>query len=163
MCLYQVQNDRTTETGKLCVKDLEFVDVTDVIGDFSANGILGLAPSHSEKSIVTQLMRQKKISQEVVGLNFEDPSNTREISKVSFGAIDTNEIVGGEQGLRYYSNVAMGKWGLLITNINYDSCKVSDFSAQIAMIDSGNTSIQLPATIYDKVVDGMKKKEGTIV
>ena len=56
MCLSQSRNDRTDDTGKLCVnKSFEFGVVNSVVGEFAANGVVGLAPSHSSQSFVNAL------------------------------------------------------------------------------------------------------------
>ena len=52
MCLVQTRNDRTDNTGKLCVRNMPFVSVSGIIGDFNANGIIGLAPHMFERSFV---------------------------------------------------------------------------------------------------------------
>ena len=46
--------------------------------------------------------------------------------------------------MNHYNNVADGKWGLLMDEISYGSTDMSmsnDVEAQIALIDSGNTTI----------------------
>ena len=55
MCLSQDRNDRTWDTGKMCVRKMEFIAVEEVIGEFAANGVIGLAPSDSKISIIDQL------------------------------------------------------------------------------------------------------------
>lgn len=56
MCLIQSRNDRSDDTGKLCVnKSFEFGVVNTVVGEFAANGIVGLAPSRSSQSFVNAL------------------------------------------------------------------------------------------------------------
>jgi len=34
MCLYQTRNDRSADTGKMCVRNQPFVSVTKIIGEF---------------------------------------------------------------------------------------------------------------------------------
>jgi hypothetical protein len=45
------------------------------LGQFEAQGILGLAPSMDGRSYVEQLYNQGEIPRMLVGLNFEDPAN----------------------------------------------------------------------------------------
>jgi hypothetical protein len=45
MCLYQVKNNRTWDTGKMCVRQMEFIATEEIIGEFAANGVIGLAPT----------------------------------------------------------------------------------------------------------------------
>jgi len=52
MCLYQVRNNRADDTGRLCVRNMPFVSVTRIIGNFNPNGIIGLAPNMHERSYV---------------------------------------------------------------------------------------------------------------
>jgi hypothetical protein len=77
MCLYQVRNDRTWDTGKMCVRNMEFLAAEEVIGEFAANGVVGLAPSKDDKTnFVANLYSQGVIDHMVVGLNFENPLDT---------------------------------------------------------------------------------------
>jgi len=56
MCLAQTRNGRKDETGNLCVdKSFSFGVIKDIVGDFTANGIIGLAPSHSKESYINAL------------------------------------------------------------------------------------------------------------
>jgi hypothetical protein len=55
MCLVQTRNERTDNSGTLCVRNMPFVSVSGIIGDFNANGIVGLAPHMHERSFINQL------------------------------------------------------------------------------------------------------------
>jgi hypothetical protein len=45
-CLYQTKTQRTDQTGRLCVKDLDIMVADTIIySEFSAEGVLGLSPS----------------------------------------------------------------------------------------------------------------------
>lgn len=58
------------------------------------------------------------------------------------GGINYGEIVNGEEGINYYSNLAIGKWGLLMHDFKYnDRDMTGPHVAKIALIDSGNSSI----------------------
>jgi len=52
MCLKQARNDRTDDTGSFCVGEMEFLVAESLIGDFEANGVLGLAPTGGKMSII---------------------------------------------------------------------------------------------------------------
>ena len=65
--------NRTDSTGRLCVRSMPFVLIDNIIGEFEANGIIGLAPHMHEKSYVGQLFEQGQIQKKIVGLNYENP------------------------------------------------------------------------------------------
>ena len=110
------------QTGKLCVdQTFEFGLVTEIIGDFPANGMVGLAPSDAKTSFVNALYKQGAIARRIVGLNYENPLDNNKQSKISFGAVDPIAMAGGPEGLRYYDNdakyyvdhyIADTTWGL---------------------------------------------------
>ena len=140
MCLYQVRNDRTWDTGKMCVRQKEFLAAEEVVGDFGANGVVGLAPVRD--NFIDELYYQGVIRNRVVGLNLENPLDTDQKSRISIGQIDYNEVEGGVDGLNYYSNRAVGKWGLQMDDFLYDDVDMTSLSgAKIGLIDSGNTTI----------------------
>ena len=58
ICLNQNRNDRRDDTGRLCVRDMPFVSINSVTGDFRAMGVVGLAPDNEGKSYVSQLYEQ---------------------------------------------------------------------------------------------------------
>lgn len=67
------------------------------------------------------------------------------MSQVAFGEIVWSEIEGGQDTANYYTNLGRDKWGLLIDDFLYDNNDMTNGqSAKIALIDSGNVSIQLP-------------------
>jgi hypothetical protein len=45
MCLYQTRNTRTLTSGRMCVRNMPFVSVSKIIGEFEYNGVIGLAPN----------------------------------------------------------------------------------------------------------------------
>ena len=51
-----------------------------MIGNFEANGIIGLAPVNDGRSIMKALKKAKKIDNMIIGLNFEDPLDTTQRS-----------------------------------------------------------------------------------
>lgn len=117
----------------------------------SANGVLGLAPSHGDNSIVKALQNNGAFpdNRAIIGLNFENPEDTDQKSTVSIGTINYNEIEEGEAGLNYYKNMAVGKWGLFMDDFRYGGEEVNtNGHAMIALIDSGNYSIQVPESYF---------------
>jgi hypothetical protein len=45
--------------------------------------------------------------------------------------------------------LAVGKWGLLMDDFLYNDVDMTrDHQAKLALVDSGNTSIQIPMTIF---------------
>ena len=94
MCLHQVKPtaERTENTGRMCVSDQDFLAVEsikniDERNKFQANGVLGLAPSDDMKSIIKTMKEQKVIAREVIGLNFEDPQESKLSSTITIGSI----------------------------------------------------------------------------
>lgn len=55
---------------------MEFLLAETVIGDFEANGVLGLAPSGSVTNYVQALKENGVIDKAIVGLNYENPMDT---------------------------------------------------------------------------------------
>lgn len=92
ICLNQNRNDRRDDTGRLCVRNMPFVSINEIVGTLKAMGIVGLAPNNNEKSFINQLYEQGQVAQKIVGLNFEDPSDRQSVSTISFGYIDYSQI-----------------------------------------------------------------------
>lgn len=79
------------------------------------------------------------------------------MSQVAFGEIVFSEIEGGAEKANYYSNLGRDKWGLLIDDFLYDyNDMTNNQSAKIALIDSGNVSIQLPQFVWENVLVSMQ-------
>jgi hypothetical protein len=57
--------------------------------------VLGLAPSDDNRSFIKTLKDQGSIEQQLVALNFEDPTDNTQASSVGFGSIDYSQVVGG--------------------------------------------------------------------
>jgi hypothetical protein len=82
------------------------------------------------------------IRRALVGLNFEDPLDSKTLSVVTIGEIDFNQIEGGIKGANVYSNLGREKWGILIDDFLYDNKDMTNNQGpKIALIDSGNSSI----------------------
>ena len=97
-------------------------------------------------SYVNALWDQGTIGSRIVGLNYENPLDSKLTSKISFGHIDLNEVDQGQNGLRYYTNYATDNtgWGIIMDNIKYmGSNMTTDATSQakISFIDSANISI----------------------
>ena len=57
-----------------CVHKFAFVLANEVYGDkFTANGVLGLAPSTDGRSIMNALKKDGAINRMVLGINYENP------------------------------------------------------------------------------------------
>ena len=80
MCFIQSREARSMETGKYCVENFDFIASKEVIGNFEANGIIGLAPVNDGRSIVRALKKSKQMESTIIGLNFEDPLDTSQRS-----------------------------------------------------------------------------------
>ena len=158
MCLKQQRDNRTLASGSYCVKNQEFLLASSVIGGFNANGVIGLAPTGSSLSYIENMKKQGQLQSMVVGINYENPIDTNQKSVITFGQINFDEIDGGEDGLSYHSNLAVGKWGVLMDYLSYGQVDLTvNHYAKIALIDSGNFSIQIPSTMHSKLRDEMKK------
>lgn len=79
------------------------------------------------------------------------------MSQVAFGEIVYSEIEGGKDQTSFYSNMGLDRWGLLIDDFLYnDQDMTNGQRAKIALIDSGNTSIQLPSYVWQNVLVSMQ-------
>ena len=76
----------------MCVKQMPFFLPESTIGEFDAQGVLGLAPSFDGRSFVENLYNTGEIKQQIVGLNFEDLANRDAVSTITFGYWDYNSI-----------------------------------------------------------------------
>ena len=91
MCLIQTSSGkRTDKSGKLCVEELYFIVGKQLFGDLDAAGVVGLAPTDEPSSIINQLQKFNIIDNRIVGINYENPSDVQQDSKISFGKIDYN-------------------------------------------------------------------------
>ena len=98
-----------------------------------------------------------------MGLNFEDPNDKNLVSTVSFGYIDYNQIEGGEDGFQYYNNIGLNYWAVLMDDVQYDKQGLGmNTGGKMAIIDSGNTSIQIPASQFEELKTIMQKQDNTI-
>ena len=65
--------------------------------------------------------------------------------------------------MNFYSNLAIGKWGLLMDDLKYGVRDMMvDQKGKIALIDSGNSSIQVPNSIFNTIRDEMQISEPSI-
>ena len=96
-------------------------------------------------------------------MNYEDPQDLSSISTISFGYFDYNQIDGGEDGMQYYSNIGLNHWAVLMDDIQYGTVPIGgNGGGKMALVDSGNTSIQLPATQFRQVRDYMKTQDRSL-
>mmetsp|Transcript_14385 Transcript_14385/g.24503 ORF Transcript_14385/g.24503 Transcript_14385/m.24503 type:complete len:214 (+) Transcript_14385:439-1080(+) len=184
MCLAKKsQNtERTFEiletNGRLCTKSQEFLNVGTIFNDdssskFQPNGVLGLAPGGGDQSFISQLKVQGSIQRELVGLNLEDTLDTTLSSTITFGELQYTQVVNGEVGLTHFSNVGQDSWGLIVDKILYGGDLVASeqdklskhtlVNAKVAYIDTANSTIQLPASLFNIVADQIRGGEKTVV
>ena len=146
MCLYQTRNDRTDQTGRMCVRSHKFLAANTIKGSFDANGILGLAPAKDDRSIVSKLFLEGDILAQKVGLNFEDPANANQVSLITLGYFDGSLIKNGaDEGLNYYNNIRNDTWSLKVDSLSYGHISLDEGESHSlgreAIIDTSNTTI----------------------
>lgn len=130
---------------------MKFLVITKINGEFAANGVLGLAPTSKENediSFIHQLYRQGVIQDKVIGLNFEDPVDFLMQSTISVGFVDEPQVVGGMKGFVNFTNAEQDSWTLKLNDLQYNGKDIGFSSPRSAVIDSGNSSIQLPASVF---------------
>ena len=82
--------------------------------------------------------------------------------------MDYQYVKGGKKGLVYYSNVGFNEWALLADHVMYGGDHVTNDDAKtlihtkIAIIDSGNNSIQLPANEFKRIQGKMMQEEPSL-
>jgi len=96
------------------------------------------------------MYNQGQIKKMIVGLNFEDPANKDAVSTITFGYWDENSIKGGKDALEWsldwYQNIGHDQWAVVVNSMSYDGKELHSRTGQLALIDSANTSIQIPQT-----------------
>ena len=109
MCLAQtlagLEGDRSGDTSRLCVKEQKFLGVEDIDpeGLFPENGIIGLSPGKSERSVLNTLKRQGVIDKEVLAISLEANEH-----HITFGSIELPNINSSDvtnHTLHYFSNL----------------------------------------------------------
>ena len=85
----------------MCTKSQVFLAVDDVMGDFQAQGFVGLGPESLIEglSFPMNLYYAKDMAGLKVGLNYEDPMDDSRISTITFGYYDLNHVDKGVDGL----------------------------------------------------------------
>jgi hypothetical protein len=85
------------------------------------------------------------------------------VSTVTFGYWDYGEIFGGEDGLNWYPNTATSHWGVIMDDVQYNNQDIQGkVGGKLALIDSGNTSIQLPASEFEQLKSYMREQDDTL-
>lgn len=78
-------------------------------------------------------------------------------SQVLIGGVNYEEVQDGANGMNYYSNLVIDKWGLMMDDLNYNNQDMTGpHHAKIALIDSGNSSIQVPNLIFNNIKNEMQ-------
>lgn len=125
---------------------------------------MGLAPNFKSKSYVENLFSQGQISDKIVGLNYEDPNDQNSVSTVSFGYYDFNQIMYGEQGLSYFDNIGLNVWALILKDMKFkgQSLQTGNQGERMAVIDSANTTIQIPTSQFQKFKEILLSQDPTV-
>lgn len=85
----------------------------------------------------------------IVSFNFEAPGDDSQRSQVAFGVINYNEIEGKQAGTNVYTNLGRTQWAVMIDDFLYGSDDMTRGQrAKVALIDSANSSIQLPQNVW---------------
>lgn len=142
---------------------MPFLAVDSVIGSFEASGTIGLAPHFHNKSYVYQLWEQSQIPEKIVGLNFEDPLDSNQVSQITFGFMNEDEIeecnavYNMDNCVNYFKNVGSNIWALMAKEVSLSLNQSSfddvilqeeDRHGKMAIIDSSITTIQMPKSEY---------------
>ena len=178
MCLIQnTDYDRvlTLSSGRLCVPDMPFLHAKEyriTVDGTEVGGIVGLGPySHSlagtaysnkyDSNLVWRMYHEEVIDYPIVGINYE-PWGVRGLqSKLTFGYLDYTQIEDGEDGLNYYSNLGRDNWGLMMDDFMYNGIDMTEGQGpKVAIIDSGNVTLQLPEFVFDNMLTEVKNEEG---
>ncbi len=80
-----------------------------------------MAPTKEGNSFIRALKEKKLIRRALVGINFENPKDSKTESLVTIGELDYSEIEGGIEAANYYSNLGRDKWGILIDDFLYNN------------------------------------------
>ena len=107
------------------------------------------------------------IEKEIVSINLQNPHDKNMASSIGFGEIEGAKIVNGEDGLNYYSNVGQNRWAMLMDHLKYgkEGLRPDDYEyveTKIALIDSGNSSIQIPDSDFKYLKETMMLQESSI-
>lgn len=98
-----------------------------------------------------------------MGLNFENPDDKQSKSMISFGYFDYSNVEGGKDGLNYYSNIGLNHWAVLMDDIQLGQVDIGGIGGgKMALIDSGNTSIQIPASQFSQLRSLLQAKDKSI-
>ena len=136
--------------NRLCVKNSPIVltPFGDDLGGYQ--GVLGL--SHGEMNYVRLLEQERVLLDNVVTLDYD--THVQERSSVGFGSFNASKANDGK--LFVLPNAGHNKWTLKVTEAFIGDRQI-DSENDVAFIDSGNTTIQLPKDVYDQVYDEIKK------
>lgn len=159
MCLLQKENtdqELTIRTGDLCVEDLSFMHADSYVLNFDGTdvaGIIGLGPHGGEHNFVQALYDQRQIDEKKAIIHLQPWGVRGYQSQIVFGEVDYEKVVHNEEGMNYYSNLGRDHWGLMIDDFMYNGVDCAPGQgAKIAIIDSANTTIQLPGSVFDNML-----------
>jgi hypothetical protein len=96
MCLFNFGINQ--QFSKLCNDKQVFLGIDQVLGQFDAQGLIGLGPQDVEghQSYVIDLHKSNQIPRPVVGLNYENNLYTDKVSTMTFGYFQDSSIEGGK-------------------------------------------------------------------
>ena len=83
-------------------------------------------------------------------------------SAIDFGIINFNEVVEGENGLSYHQNMGLNFWGLALNDVEYGKEPMISLDSILAVIDTGNFTIQLPPKVFDTLFKEMKDDDDSL-
>jgi len=149
-------------TGRLCVSQFPFAYNKErlTIDNAAVGGIVGISPARSSHNFIWRLFDSGFIKRALVGINYEKWGDYHQRSRINMGYIDFDEIVDGEDGANYYSNLGGDYWGLMMDDFAYGDVDMTENQQQkIAFIDSANTTIQLPEFVFNNTLKKMQEAE----
>jgi len=115
------------------------------------DGILGLSPDISDRSLFNALFKQQLIRERI----FSFYLTHKEESVVRLGGIDKAKI-RSEERLQYFELTKSPYWSIEIKGFYVDDSNCLGPSALFAIVDSGTTLLSMPTDDYLKVVNTIR-------
>jgi hypothetical protein len=86
------------------------------------------------------------------------------MSTITFGHFDYSQITGGQEGTRYYQNQGQSEWSVTMDDVMYGAKDIEGRgrSMKLAIIDSGNTTIQLPESEFKQLRNLMIRQDDSV-
>lgn len=152
MCLIKHEDGET----RLCVEKYPFISARANDGFYSYEGVLGL--SHGEMNLMKFMKQENQLMNNVVAFDYD--THAQVDSSVRFGVFDNKKAKDGK--LYKLPSVGHSKWVLKLDSVDLNDIQMSKsgddhVAGNVAFIDSGNTTIQFPMNVYQKVYHEIKK------